>query len=82
MWLSDDGTQMKLGTVITSAPKELLFNEICKMIMIAPNIFKIDGNQNIRKLIQTGSSPREHHFAEINGNVLSIMERYYVCNSK
>lgn len=74
MWLSEDGSQMFLGTVFTSNPKDALFNEICRMIVVAPNYYKTEENANIRKLIKAGDSRREHYFAEINGQVLSIME--------
>lgn len=75
-WLAEDGSQIFLGTILTCNPKDALFNEICRMLVIAPNHFKIDDNRavNIRKLIKTGESQREHYFAEINNQVLSIME--------
>ena len=81
MWLTDDGTQFWLGTVISNNPKEVLFNEICRMMIVASTYFQIAENINIRKLIKTGTTSREHHFAEINGNILSIMEAHYVCRS-
>lgn len=75
-WLAEDGSQTFLGTVFTGNPKDALFNEICRMIVIAPNHFKVDDKSatNIRKLIKTGDSQREHYFAEVNNQVLSIME--------
>lgn len=75
-WLAEDGSQTFLGTVFTGNPKDALFNEICRMIVVAPNHFKVDSDSdtNIRKLIKSGNSKREHYFAEINNQVLSIME--------
>lgn len=78
VWLADDGTQFRLGTIISNNPKEVLFNEICRMMIVASNYFQMAENINIRKLIKTGNSRREHYFAEINNNVLSIMEAHYV----
>lgn len=75
-WLAEDGSQTFMGTILTRNPKDALFNEICCMLVLAPNHFQIDDNRaaNIRKLIKTGESLREHYFAEINNQVLSIME--------
>lgn len=78
VWLADDGTQFRLGTVISNNPKEVLFNEICRMMVVASCCFQSTEGINIRKLIKTGNSRREHYFAEINNNVLSIMEAHYV----
>ena len=78
MWLCDDGAQINLGTVITSKPKDVLFNQACKMIVTAPYSFRVEKNQNIRKLIKSNDGPREHHFIDFGGNVLSIMEAHYV----
>lgn len=76
MWLSEDGSQMYLRSIFTNNPKDALFNEICRMIVVATNLFKVNDNQdgNIRKPVKTGNSQREHYFAEINDQVLSIME--------
>lgn len=75
-WIAEDGEFTHLGTVLSNNPKESLFNCICSMIVIAPYHFKSNSMQdcNLKKIIKTGRSRREHHFAEINNQVISILE--------
>lgn len=75
-WIADDGEITRLGTVISNNPKEALFNCICSMLILAPYHFKASSMKdcNLKKLIKTGRSKREHHFAEINDQVISILE--------
>ena len=77
LWLADDGTQMNLGSVITADPKDALFNEVCRMLVVAPYYFSTTNleENSIRKLIKVSPCrQREHFYAEINGQILSIME--------
>lgn len=77
LWLADDGTQMNLGSVITANPKDALFNEVCRMMVVAPYHFSTTNPEenSIRKLIKVSlCSQREHFYVEINGQVLSMME--------
>ena len=54
-WLDEEGNFTLLETGVSSDLKNELFNMICKMIMTAPNIFRLEnGNGNIRKMIKTG----------------------------
>lgn len=47
---------------------------ICKMIVTAPNIFRLENdNDNIRKMIKTGVLKRENHFAILGDQVLSVI---------
>lgn len=75
-WIADDGEIIRLGTVISNNPKEALFNCICSMLVLAPYCFKTSSMKecNMKKIIKTGRSKREHYFAEINDQVISILE--------
>lgn len=78
MWLQDDGTIFNLGERETNNPKMFLFEKICEMIVTAGNIFKPDGKpEQIHKWIQTGKSEREHYFANIGDQAISVMEMNY-----
>lgn len=85
LWLADDGTQINLGSVTTANPKDALFNEVCRMMVVAPFHFsttEADEN-NIRKLIkESPRSQREHFYAQVKGQVLSMMEAEYKQESK
>ena len=73
-WLDEEGNFTLLETGVSSDLKNELFNMICKMFMTAPNIFRLEnGNDNIRKMIKTGVLKREHHFAILGDQVLSVM---------
>lgn len=73
-WLDEEGNHKILETGVSSDLKNELFNMICKMIMTAPNIFRLEnGNDNIRKMIKTGVLKREHHFAFLGDQVLSVI---------
>jgi hypothetical protein len=82
VWLADDGERIILGSVISSNPKDVLFNAICKMIVEAPYHFSVGdvSDGNLRNLIQTGNGPREHYFATIGGQVLSAIEMSFHLN--
>lgn len=74
-WLTDEGETYNLKYVTTDKPQNVLFNLICVMLVTNANIFDDAGKpDNIRKWIQTGTCSREHYFAEINGQVLGVME--------
>lgn len=74
-WLTDEGETYNLEYVTTDKPQNALFNIICGMLATSANIFDAAGKPgNIRKWIQAGTSNREHYFAEINGQVLGVME--------
>lgn len=77
VWLADDGEQIRLNSVITTNPKEVLFNQACKMIVMYPTYFKFDKDFNLKKSICTGKTTREHHFIQIGEQYLSIMEAKY-----
>ena len=73
-WLDEEGNHKLLETGESSDLKNELFNTICKMIMTAPNIFRLEnGNDNIRKMIKTGVLKRENHFAILVDQVLSVI---------
>ena len=73
-WLDEEGNHKLLETGESYDLKNELFNMICKMIMTAPNIFRLEnGNDNIRKMIKTGVLKREHHFAILGDQVLSVI---------
>lgn len=73
-WLDEEGNHKLLETGESSDLKNELFNMICKMFMTAPNIFRLEnGNGNIRKMIRTGVLKREHHFAFLGNQVLSVI---------
>lgn len=76
MWLDNSGEVMYLPTVVTNNPSETLFNLLCGMMVTAATFFH-SGNrseQQIRKLIKKLRDFPEHHCAEINGQVLSLIE--------
>lgn len=73
-WLDEEGNFKLLETGESSDLENELFNMICKMIMTAPNIFRLEnGNDNIRKMIRTGVLKRENHFAILGDQTLSII---------
>ena len=73
-WIDEEGNFALLETGESSDLKNELFNMICKMIMTAPNIFRLENdNDNIRKMIKTGVLKRENHFAILGDQVLSVM---------
>ena len=75
-WLDEEGNFTLLETGVSSDLKNELFNMICKMIVTAPNIFRLESdNDNIRKMIRpgnAGSFERERYHAFIGGQTLSI----------
>lgn len=75
IWLADDGERVNLGSVITANPKEALFNTICSMIVRASSYFRCDTDVNLKKLIRSGNTQREHYFAEIGQQHVSIIEQ-------
>lgn len=73
-WIDEEGNFTLLETGESSDLKNELFNMICKMIVTAPNIFRLEnGNDNIRKMIKTGVFKRENHFAILGYQTLSII---------
>ena len=73
-WLDEEGNFTLLETGVSSDLKNELFNMICKMLATAPNIFRMEGNDNIRKMIRPGNAgfERERYHAFIGGQTLSI----------
>ena len=74
-WLDEEGNFTLLETGVSSDLKNELFNIICKMLVTAPNIFRLEDNDNIRKMIKTGNAgsfERERYHAFIGGQTLSI----------
>ena len=74
-WLDEEGNFTLLETGVSSDLKNELFNMICKMLVTAPNIFRMEGNGNIRKMINPGNAgnfERERYHAFIGGQTLSI----------
>lgn len=75
-WLDEEGNFTLLETGVSSDLKNELFNMICKMLVTAPNIFRLENdNDNIRKMIKpgnAGSFERERYHAFIGGQTLSI----------
>ena len=74
-WLDEEGNFTLLETGVSSDLKNELFNMICKMLVTAPNIFRLEGNGNIRNMIKAGSAgsfERERYHAFIGGQTLSI----------
>ena len=77
-WIDETGDFHVLGYKTTDNPKMFLFDEICKAIVLWGAIFKTDGMPNkIVTCIKTGKTDREHYFADINGQVLSVIEVNY-----
>ncbi len=73
-WLDEEGIFTLLEVGVSSDLKNELFNMICKMIVTAPNIFRLENdNDNIRKMIKTGVLKRENHFAILGDQTLSII---------
>ena len=72
-WLDEEGNFTLLETGVSRDLKNELFNMIFKMLVTAPNIFRLEGNCNIRKMIKTGVLKREHHFAILGDQVLSVI---------
>lgn len=73
-WIDEEGNFTLLGAGVSSDLKNELFNMICKMIVTAPNIFRLENdNDNIRKMIKTGVLKRENHFAILGDQALSVI---------
>ena len=74
-WLQEDGTIFNLGERETNNPKMFLFDKICGLIATSANIFPADNKpENIYKWIQTGKTAREHYFAIIGEQSISVIE--------
>lgn len=81
-WIDDEGAFHDLGEHLTSDPKRLLFNEICKFGIIAPNTFQFFEYDKLIENIKVGQKSAElgieHYWAEVDGiqgmQVLSLME--------
>lgn len=74
-WIDENGDFHVLGYKTTDNPKMFLFDVICKAIVCWGAIFKTDGMPDkIARWIKTGETDREHYFADINGQVLSVTE--------
>lgn len=77
-WLQDDGTTFNLEERETGNPKMFLFEKICELIVTAGNIFTTDGKlDKIHKWIQAGKTKREHYFANIGEQSVSVIEMNY-----
>lgn len=77
-WIDETGDFHVLGYKTTDNPKMFLFDVICKAIVCWREIFKTDGMPDkIASWIKTGKTDREHYFADINGQVLSVIEMDY-----
>lgn len=72
-WIQDDGSIICLGHRVSNNPKHLLFNEICKMIIMAPSCFSMTMDKII-DCIKTGATNREHYFAVIGDQALSVIQ--------
>lgn len=77
LWTDEDGETMRLGTVVTDKPKDVLFNKTCEMICSYSKFHDLSKPDNVRKWIEKGKGPREHYFVVCNDNILSIMEADY-----
>lgn len=76
-WITDDGDIITLSTIVTSNPKETLFNEVCKMIVTAPMYFNVKDMKDtqIKNNIKSGVvMNREFYLIDINNNVLNLVE--------
>lgn len=80
-WIDDEGNFHDLGKRQTNDPKRVLFNEMCKWGIAAPNTFKFEYDKLIKN-IQTGKKSTElgieHYWVEADGihglQVLSLIE--------
>ena len=78
-WIDEDGTILALAYKTTDNPIHFLFDEICKALILLNGILDTDGMPSeIINWIKTGKTAREYYFADINGQVISVME----CNYK
>ena len=76
-WIDEEGNISVINYKTTNKPQDFLFDVICSMLVLYPNIFKQYENttDNIRNWIKKGSSTkREHYIAIIGEQTLSVME--------
>ena len=77
-WIDETVDFHVLDYKTTDNPKMFLFDVICKAIVYWRAIFKTDGMPDkIASWIKTGKTDREHYFADINGQVISVIEMNY-----
>ena len=77
-WIDETGYFHVLDYKTTDNPKKILFDVICKAIIHWRANFKTDAKAaKSASWIKTGKTDREHYFADINGQVLSVIEMNY-----
>lgn len=78
VWLSEDGSQFKLGEVTTKHPKHALCDEVVKLMVKNSNTFQKLEHDTIMKNVHEGKMKREHYFMKVEGifgeQYISLME--------
>ncbi len=77
MWLDECGEVMYLHSVTTTSPQDALFNILCGMLVTAATFFqsKERSENQIRKLVKQIRDYPAHYCAELNGQVISLIEK-------